>query len=329
MPTKAPKPPTGTAIAATVSKARGRGALRLLGDTDDHVRVISTGSPTIDKSLGVGGLPRGRVVEVFGAQATGKTTLALSTIAQAHKADPKALCAFIDVERALHFQYAREAGVDTKRLLYSKPENGEQALDILLDLTGQDNVAVVVVDSTAAIVTQAEVDSDLGDTHVAPQARLMSQALKVLCGAKQNPNQLTIFISQERSLIARGNGPSKQSTGGKALKFYSSIRLSCWRTNDLKIGEHIIGHRFHTQVVKSKLAPPMRKSVSDLVYGKGFSRSAAMLTAAVEAGVVEKAGNWFKFKGENIGQGRLRVIDTLDDNPELLAAIEAAMQGGE
>lgn len=328
MVTKAPKTPTGAAIAKDISKARGKGALRLLGDADESVRVISTGSPTIDKSLGVGGLPRGRLVEVFGANSTGKTTLALCTMAQAHKADPKALCAYIDVEHSLHKPYAWDAGVDKKRLLYSEPENGEQALDIVLDLTAQDNVAVVVVDSTAAIVTEAEIEGDLGDKHVAPQARLMSQALKVLCGAKQNPNQLVIFISQERALIKRGNGPSKHSTGGSALKFYASIRLSCWRTNDLKIGEHIIGHRFHTQVIKSKLAPPMLKSTSDLIYGKGFSRAAAILEAATEVGIVEKAGNYFKFKGENIGQGRLRVIDTLDDNPDLLAAIEAALQGG-
>jgi recombination protein RecA len=305
-----------------IEKQFGKGAIMRLGqrNTISPVEAISTGAISIDYALGIGGLPRGRVVEIYGPESSGKTTLALQVIAEAQKAG--GLAAFVDAEHALDAEYARKLGVDIDNLLVSQPDNGEQALEIVEVLIRSGSVDVVVVDSVAALVPRAEIEGEMGEAQMGLQARLMSQALRKLTGAISKSKTVLIFINQLREKIGVMFGNPETTTGGRALKFYASVRIDIRRIGAIKDGENVIGGRTRVKVVKNKMAPPFREAEFDIVYGEGVSREGDLLDLAVEKKIVEKSGAWFAFGGERLGQGRENVKAFLKEHPDLRQAIE-------
>ncbi len=308
-----------------MEKQFGKGTILRLGSKAVlPVSVISTGSISLDNALGVGGLPRGRVVEIFGPESSGKTTLALQVIAEAQKAGGTA--AFIDAEHALDPQYARRLGVDVDNLLVSQPDHGEQALEITGALVATGAVDVVVVDSVAALVPKAELDGEMGDSHMGLHARLMSQALRKLTGVVSRCNTCLIFINQIREKIGVVFGNPETTTGGRALKFYSSVRAEVRRIGALKDGESTIGNRTRVKVVKNKVAAPFREAEFDIIYGEGISREGDILDLAATNSIVEKSGSWYSFGGERIGQGRDNAKAFLKENPEKLVKIDQELR---
>jgi len=308
---------------AAIDKQFGKGAIMRLGKDpiDREVHVIPTGSLGLDLALGIGGLPRGRVVEIYGPESSGKTTLTLHIIAEAQKRG--GVCAFIDAEHALDVGYAKKLGVKTEELLVSQPDFGEQALEIADMLVRSNAIDVVVVDSVAALTPKAELEGEMGDAHVGLQARLMSQALRKLTAAISKSRTMVIFINQIRMKIGVMFGSPETTTGGNALKFYSSVRLDIRRIGALKKEEDVIGNRTRVKVVKNKLAPPFKEVEFDILYGHGISREGDLVDLASEANIVDKSGAWFSFGGERIGQGRENAKQFLIDHPEVFNAIEA------
>ena len=306
---------------AQIKKQFGEGAVMRLGqDSALNVEAIPTGSLSLDLALGIGGLPRGRIVEVYGPESSGKTTLALHCIAEGQRAGGNA--AFIDVEHALDPVYAGNLGVDVESLLVSQPDTGEQALEITEALVRSNAIDVIVVDSVAALVPRAEIEGEMGDTHVGLQARLMSQALRKLAGAISKSNCVAIFINQLREKVGIVYGNPEVTPGGRALKFYSSVRIEVRKGEVLKNGTDIIGARTKAKVVKNKIAPPFRVAEFDVMYGTGISRTGELLDIAVQLEIVQKAGAWFSYNGERIGQGRDKTKDFLATHPEMSAEIE-------
>lgn len=307
-----------------INKQFGDGAIRRLGDTKTvDVELVSSGSLSLDLALG-GGFPKGRIIEVFGPESSGKTTLALHAIAEIQKNGGTA--AFIDAEHALDPAYARRLGVDTDNLLVSQPDNGEQALEIAETLVRSNAVDIVVVDSVAALVPQAEIDGDMGDSHMGLQARLMSQALRKLTGIISKSKTTVVFINQIRMKIGVMFGNPETTTGGNALKFYASVRLDIRRTGQIKSGEEIIGSRTKVKVVKNKIAPPFRVAEFDIMYNEGISKTGDVLDLAVLHNIVGKSGAWFDYADAKIGQGREASKEYLKANPEVLAEIDAKVR---
>ncbi|MEO2197764.1 MAG: recombinase RecA [bacterium] len=308
-----------------IEKQFGKGAIMRLGqNAATSIPNISTGSISIDHALGIGGVPRGRVVEIYGPEASGKTTLALQVIAQAQRNGGTA--AFVDAEHALDPTYARKLEVDLDNLLVSQPDNGEQALEIVEMLVRSGGADVVVVDSVAALVPRAEIDGEMGDAQVGLQARLMSQALRKLTAVVAKSSTCLIFINQLREKIGVMFGSPETTTGGRALKFYSSVRIDIRRIGAIKDGDQVTGNRTRVKIVKNKLAPPFRIAEFDLMYGEGVSREGDLLDLAVERRMVEKSGTWFSYGGERLGQGREKVKLFLKQNPEIFEAIDARVR---
>ena len=304
-----------------IEKQFGKGSVMKLGDFKAmEVEAIPTGALSLDIALGIGGVPRGRIIEIFGPESSGKTTLALHIIAEAQKMGGEA--AFIDAEHALDPVYARKLGVDIDDLIVSQPDTGEQALEITESLIRSGALDVVVVDSVAALVPKAEIDGDMGDSHMGLQARLMSQALRKLAGAINKSKTVLIFINQLREKIGVMFGNPETTTGGRALKFYASVRMDIRRIENIKQDGEIKGNRVRVKVVKNKVAPPFREAEFDIVYGQGISKEGNILDMAVNLDIVEKAGSWFSYNGERIGQGRENVKKYLKENPEMLDEIE-------
>jgi recombination protein RecA len=305
-----------------IEKQFGKGSIMRLGQKGGiaPIEVIPTGAVSIDYALGVGGMPRGRVVEIYGPESSGKTTLALQVIAQAQKAG--GLAAFVDAEHALDSAYAQKLGVDLDGLLVSQPDNGEQALEIVEVLVRSGSVDVVVVDSVAALVPRAEIEGEMGESQMGLQARLMSQALRKLTGVVSKSKTCLIFINQLREKIGVMFGNPETTTGGRALKFYASVRVDIRRIASIKDGDTVIGGRTRVKVVKNKLAPPFREAEFDVMYGEGISREGDLLDLAVEHKVVEKSGAWFAYNGERLGQGRENAKGFLRDNPDVLRTVE-------
>lgn len=312
---------------AQIDKDFGKGAVMKLGENlHMHVDTISTGSIGLDMALGVGGLPRGRIVEIYGPESSGKTTVALHVIAEAQKNGGEA--AFIDAEHALDPVYAKALGVDIDNLIVSQPDTGEQALEIVEALVRSGAIDVIVIDSVAALVPKAEIDGDMGDAHVGLQARLMSQALRKLSGVISKSNTVAIFINQLREKVGVMFGNPETTTGGRALKFYSSVRLDIRRIEAIKQGTEVIGNRTRVKVVKNKVAPPFRDTEFDIIYGEGISKSGSILDLAVESEIVVKSGSWFSYKGQRIGQGRENAKQYLKDHPEVMHEIELKIRNG-
>jgi len=308
-----------------MDKQYGKGAVLRLGSRSAlPVTVIPSGSISLDLALGVGGFPRGRVIEIFGPESSGKTTVALQVIAQAQKAGGSA--AFIDAEHALDPKYARNLGVDVDNLIVSQPDFGEQALEITGSLVGCGAIDVVVVDSVAALVPKAELEGEMGDSHMGLHARLMSQAMRKLTGTVARTNTLLIFINQVREKIGVMFGNPETTTGGRALKFFSSVRVEIRRTTSLKDGDQLIGNRTRIKVVKNKVAAPFREAEVDILYGKGISREGDLLDLGVTQELVEKSGSWYSFGGERIGQGRDNARTFLEEHPELSLKLEADLR---
>ena len=304
-----------------IEKDFGEGTIMKLGTRDTvEVPSISTGSFGLDKALGIDGLPKGRVVEIYGPESSGKTTLTLQIIAECQKAGGTA--AFIDAEHALDPEYAKALGVDIDELLISQPDTGEQALEVTDKLVESGGLEGIVVDSVAALVPRAEVEGNMGDSHVGLQARLMSQALRKITGSIQKKNTLVIFINQIRMKIGVMFGSPETTTGGNALKFYSSVRLDIRRIGAIKDGDEVIGNETRVKVVKNKMAPPFKVAEFQILYGKGINRKAEIIEYAVQKGIVEKAGSWYSYKGDKIGQGMSKVTEFLDENPNILTDIE-------
>src|SRR6187401_2356672 len=309
-----------------IEKQFGKGSIMRLGQKGaiQPIDSIPTGAISIDFALGVGGVPRGRVIEVFGPESSGKTTLALQIIAEAQKLG--GMAAFVDAEHALDAGYAQKLGVDLDNLLVSQPDNGEQALEIVEVLIRSGGVDVVVVDSVAALVPKAEIEGEMGDAQMGLQARLMSQALRKLTGAVSKSNTCLIFINQLREKIGVMFGNPETTTGGRALKFYSSVRMDIRRIGAIKDGDQVIGGRTRVKVVKNKVAPPFREAEFDVMYGEGISKEGDLLDLAVDRKIVEKSGTWFAFNGERLGQGRENVKQFLKDNPSTCQTIEAKVR---
>ena len=309
-----------------IEKQFGKGAIMKLGDAGAKisVSVIPTGCIELDYALGVGGVPRGRIIEVFGPESSGKTTIALHIIAQSQKMGGTA--AFIDAEHALDPVYAENLGVNVDELYVSQPDTGEQALEITEQLVRSGAIDVIVVDSVAALVPKAEIEGDMGDSHVGLQARLMSQALRKLTGAISKSNTVVIFINQLREKVGVMFGNPETTTGGKALKFYASVRLDVRRIDSLKAGTEIVGNRTPVKVVKNKVAPPFKVAEFDMIYGEGISREGSLLDLAVARKIVQKTGAWFSYGDLRIGQGRENARNFLKDNPELAAEIETKLR---
>ena len=304
-----------------IDKQFGKGSVMRLGDDNrPPVQVIPTGSLALDIALGIGGLPRGRVIEVYGPESSGKTTVALHAVANAQKAGGNA--AFIDAEHALDPVYARALGVDTDSLLVSQPDTGEQALEIADMLIRSGGIDIIVIDSVAALVPKAEIEGEMGDSHVGLQARLMSQALRKITGALSATGTTAIFINQLREKIGVFFGSPETTTGGKALKFYASVRIDVRRIETLKEAGAPVGNRTRAKVVKNKMAPPFKQAEFDIVYGKGISREGSIIDMGVEAGIVRKSGSWFTYGDDQLGQGKENVRQFLVDNPELANEIE-------
>lgn len=308
-----------------LEKQYGKGTVMKLGQAPAlNVEAISTGSITLDCALGIGGVPRGRIVEIFGPESSGKTTVALHIIASAQKAGGEA--AFIDVEHALDPVYAKALGVDIDSLLVSQPDTGEQALEITEALVRSGAIDVIVVDSVAAMVPKAEIEGLMGDTHVGLQARLMSQALRKLTGAISKTNCVAVFINQLREKVGVMYGNPEVTPGGRALKFYSSVRLDVRKQEQLKSGGEVIGNHTKVKVVKNKVAPPFKEAEFDIMYGEGISRVGEILDLAVKLDIVEKSGAWFSYKGERLGQGRDNVKELISKNPELLDELDGLIR---
>src|SRR5262245_15631616 len=305
-----------------IEKQFGKGSIMRLGQKDavSAVPAISTGAVSLDYALGIGGVPRGRVVEIFGPESSGKTTLTLQIIAEAQKLG--GMAAFVDAEHALDAQYAKKLGVDLDNLLVSQPDNGEQALEIVEVLVRSGGVDVVVVDSVAALVPRAEIEGEMGEAQMGLQARLMSQALRKLTGVVSKSKTCLIFINQLREKIGVMFGNPETTTGGRALKFYSSVRIDIRRIGAIKDGDAVVGGRTRVKVVKNKVAPPFREAEFDVMYGEGISKEGDLLDLAVDRKIVEKSGTWFAFSGERLGQGRENVKQFLKDNPATFKQIE-------
>ncbi len=310
------------AALAQIQKQFGKGAIMKMGDESAklNIEAISTGSISLDIATGIGGIPKGRIIEVYGPESSGKTTLTLHMIAQAQKNGGKA--AFIDAEHALDPDYAAKLGVDVDELLVSQPDTGEQALEICEMLVRSGAIDIVVVDSVAALVPKAEIAGEMGDSHVGLQARLMSQALRKLAGITHKSNTAVVFINQLREKVGIMFGNPEVTTGGRALKFYSSMRMDVRRIESIKSGDSFLGNRTRVKIVKNKVAPPFKSAEFDIMYGKGISKEGDILDCAVEAKLVEKAGSWYSYQGERIGQGRENVKDFLADNPEITDSLE-------
>jgi recombination protein RecA len=315
-----------SAALSQIEKQFGKGSVMRMGDAGAarDIDVISTGSLGLDIALGIGGLPRGRVVEIYGPEASGKTTLTLQVIAEAQKAGGTA--AFVDAEHALDPLYAQKLGVNVDDLLVSQPDTGEQALEITDMLVRSGAVDVVVVDSVAALTPKAEIEGEMGDTHVGLQARLMSQALRKLTANIKRSNTLVIFINQIRMKIGVMFGNPETTTGGNALKFYSSVRLDIRRTGAIKKGEEVVGNETRIKVVKNKVAPPFKQVDCDILYGEGISREGEIINLGVEQGIIEKSGAWYSYNGDRIGQGKDNARQFLKDNPDISAGIEAQIR---
>lgn len=309
------------AALSQIDRQFGKGSIMRLGDDGRApVEVIPTGSIALDVALGIGGLPRGRVVEIYGPESSGKTTLALHAVANAQKAG--GIAAFIDAEHALDPEYAKKLGVDTDALLVSQPDTGEQALEIMDMLIRSGAIDIVVVDSVAALVPKAEIEGEMGDSHVGLQARLMSQALRKITGALNSSGTTAIFINQLREKIGVMFGSPETTTGGKALKFYASVRLDIRRIETLKEGTEAVGNRTRVKVVKNKMAPPFKQAEFDILYGVGISREGSLIDMGVEHGFVRKSGAWYTYEGDQLGQGKENARAFLRDNPDLAVELD-------
>lgn len=310
---------------AQIEKTYGAGSVMRLGQTERlNVDAIPTGSMTLDMALGIGGVPRGRIVEVYGPESSGKTTVALQIVAEAQKMGGEA--AFIDVEHALDPIYANALGVNTDDLIVSQPDCGEQALEIAESLVRSGAIDVIVIDSVAAMVTKAEIDGEMGDMHVGQLARLMSQAMRKLTSVISKSNCVAIFINQVREKIGIVYGNPETTPGGRALKFYASVRMEVRKGEALKVGGEVIGNRTRVKVVKNKVAPPFKECEFDLLYGKGISRTGEVLDLAVDLGIVQKGGAWFSYNGVKLGQGRDNAKETLRSNPDMMKEIETQIK---
>ena len=304
------------AALSQIEKQFGKNTVMRLGDnTVQAVEAVSTGSLTLDIALGIGGLPKGRIIEIYGPESSGKTTMTLQAIAECQKAG--GTCAFIDAEHALDPQYARKLGVDIDNLLVSQPDNGEQALEIADMLVRSGAIDMIVVDSVAALTPRAEIEGEMGDSHMGLQARLMSQALRKITGNAKRSNCMVIFINQIRMKIGVMFGSPETTTGGNALKFYASIRLDIRRIGQVKEGDEIVGSETRVKVVKNKMAPPFREAIFQIMYGKGVNHLAELVDLSVAQELVQKAGAWYSYQGNKIGQGKNNVIRHLEENPEL------------
>jgi recombination protein RecA len=314
------------AALSQIERAFGKGSIMRMGarGTDEHIEVIPSGSLGLDLALGIGGLPRGRILEIYGPESSGKTTLALHAIAEAQKRG--GTCAFIDAEHALDPIYARKLGVDVDNLLISQPDAGEQGLEIADTLVRSGAIDVLVVDSVAALVPRAELEGEMGDTHVGLHARLMSQALRKLTGTVSRSNCMLIFLNQIRLKIGVMFGNPETTTGGNALKFYASVRLEIRRIGSIKERDEVVGNQTRVKVVKNKLAPPFRQVEFDIMYGEGISKVGELIDLGVKAGVVEKSGAWFSHDSQRIGQGRENAKQFLRDHPDMANGIEAKIR---
>jgi len=303
-----------------IEKQFGKGSVMKMGEKGDMaIEVVPTGALALDLALGIGGLPRGRVTEIYGPESSGKSTLAMHVVAEAQRNG--GICAYIDAEHAMDPVYAKAIGVDIDELLISQPDTGEQALEIVDMLVRSGAIDVVVIDSVAALTPKAEIEGDMGDTHVGLQARLMSQALRKLTANLNKSKTICIFINQLREKIGVMFGSPETTPGGRALKFYSSVRLDIRRIEAIKDGTEVVGNRTRVKVVKNKVAPPFRQAEFDIMYGRGISREGTLLDVAVDLGIVKKAGAWFTYEGEQLGQGRENVKNFLAEHPELMVEI--------
>ncbi len=305
---------------ASIDKQFGKGSIMRMGEkTSLGIETVSTGALALDLALGVGGLPRGRVVEIYGPESSGKSTLAMHVVAEAQRNG--GICAYVDAEHAMDPIYARAIGVDVDQLLISQPDTGEQALEIVDMLVRSGALDVVVIDSVAALTPRAEIEGEMGDTHVGLQARLMSQALRKLTGNLNKTNTIAIFINQLREKIGVMFGSPETTPGGRALKFYSSVRLDIRRIESIKDGAEVVGSRTRVKVVKNKVAPPFRQAEFDIMYGKGISREGSLLDLGVEMSIIKKSGAWFTYEGEQLGQGRENAKSYLQANPEIMVEV--------
>ena len=312
-------------VLADIEKQFGKGAIMKLGEQKDiEIDVVPSGSLSLDMALGVGGYPKGRIIEIYGPESSGKTTFALHAIAEVQKQGGRA--AFIDAEHALDPTYAQKLGVNINELLLSQPDNGEQALEICEALVRSGAIGIVVIDSVAALVPQAEIEGEMGDTHVALQARLMSQALRKLSGIINKTNTIAIFINQLREKVGVMFGNPETTPGGRALKFYSSIRLDIRRVDSIKSGSDILGNKVSVKVVKNKMAPPFKSCFVDIMYGEGVSLEGELVDLASEAAIIDKSGAWYSYKGEKIGQGKENVKELFKQKPELRDEILAQVR---
>ncbi|MBS4535989.1 recombinase RecA [Clostridium sp. D2Q-14] len=308
-----------------IEKQFGKGSIMMLGEESKlNIASISTGSLELDIALGIGGLPKGRIIEIFGPESSGKTTVALHAIAEAQKSGGSA--AFVDAEHALDPVYARKLGVDTENLIVSQPDTGEQGLEIAEALVRSGAIDIIVIDSVAALVPKAEIEGEMGDSHVGLQARLMSQALRKLAGAIKKSNTIAIFINQLREKVGVMFGNPETTPGGRALKFYSSVRLDVRRIETLKQGDNMIGNRTRVKVVKNKVAPPFKKAEFDIMYGEGISKEGNILDVAANSDIINKSGSWYSYKDHRLGQGRENAKDFLKENPEITKEIEGKVR---
>ena len=314
------------AAISQIERQYGKGSVMKLGDTSSHMKVetVPTGSISLDIALGQGGLPKGRIIEIYGPESSGKTTVALHAVAEVQKAG--GIAGFIDAEHALDPVYAKNIGVDIDNLYISQPDNGEQAMEITETMVRSGAIDIVIVDSVAALVPKAEIDGDMGDSHVGLQARLMSQALRKLTAAISKSNCIVIFINQLREKIGVMFGNPETTTGGRALKFYASVRLDVRRIEAIKQGGEVIGNRTRIKVVKNKIAPPFKEAEFDIMFGKGISREGDILDNAANLGIVNKSGAWYAYEGEKIGQGRENAKQFLREHPELCQEIETKVR---